>query len=103
MRVTIRHGAPGVCMSNILWRRYWPERRNPFPTAHPCTGNPKPTVFVGDEVPDTNDPLGLFRKRGYFASCFPEGDGIAFRPPEGKTEKEIEEDVRQCFGFEVDQ
>lgn len=100
MKVIVHHR--GVSYGNIMFDRAYPMRSGRFPTDHPCAGNARPTVFPGGNIPATQDPLGLFRARGYFASCFPEGDGIAFDPPAGKTPAEIETDVRQCFGFEVE-
>lgn len=86
---------------NIIWGGAWPMRGGKFPKPHPCAGNPQPTVFANPET-HGDDPLGRFRARGYFASCFPEGDGIAFDPPAGRTVVEIIRDIEECFGFRVE-
>lgn len=44
--------------------------------------------------------LEKFRRRGYYASQFPEGDGIAFGDDtKKKKDVEIIEDLRACFGW----
>lgn len=84
---------------NILWPDFKPGPRGAYGSPHPCAGTPTPTTF-GDPPP-SDDPLGRFRALGYFASCFPEGDGIAFRPPEGKTTADIAGDIERTFGWLV--
>lgn len=93
----------GVAYGNILFPLGLRHgmRGGKFPTAHPCSANPVPVVFGRADQPETTDPLGLFRSRGYMASCFPEGDGIAFDPPLGRTKVQIEADIAECFGFRV--
>lgn len=90
----------GVSYSNIIWQPAWPMRNGTFPSGHPCFGNPRPLTF-GVE-PETTDPLGRFRGRGYFASCFPEGDGISFAPlNDERPDEVVMRDIAECFGFEV--
>jgi hypothetical protein len=97
------YGRTGGGYGNIIWPGKWPRRSaGKFMPPHPCHENPEPVVFGRESQPRTNDPLGRFRALGYLASCFPEGDGIAFDPPAGKDSEQVAEDVRQCFGFEVE-
>ena len=49
----------------------------------------------------TRNQLGLFRSRGYWASCFPEGDGLTFRPERGQELAMMEQDVSECFGLDT--
>ena len=86
---------------NILWDARHPLRNGKWPKAHPCSANPQPMVFGRIGQPESDDPLGRFRARGYMASCFPEGDGIAFDPPEGKTSPDVVKDIEECFGWTV--
>jgi hypothetical protein len=95
---------------NVIWAKrpgvrerylHWSIKKQTFVEPHPCAGNPKPTVFNREQQPETDDPLGKFRARGYLASCFPEGDGMSFDPPPGRTEDEVERDLVECFGFEI--
>jgi len=72
------------CMSNILWDEKKPMRGGKFPPSHPVK----------------DDTLDNFRKLGYWASCFPEGDGIAFNP-KNKSISEIKRDIEKCFGWIV--
>ena len=89
---------------NVTWdaTRSMRMRVGKFGPDHPCAANPEPTVFEGDRPEPTDDPLGKFRALGYHASCFPEGDGIAFAPLEDKTHEQQVRDLVECFGFEVD-
>ena len=51
--------------------------------------------------------LTAFRQRGYWASCFPEGDGITLKWWEDvpsdpdKTAEQVMHDIRECFGWNV--
>lgn len=101
-KVEVRIGRKGLSYSNILWKPAHPMRGGNFPQSHPCYDNPNPTVFSFDEQPSTDDSLGKFRARGYFASCFPEGDGITFESiNERHSPLKICNDVKECFGVTV--
>jgi hypothetical protein len=76
-----------------------------FPPTHPCAP-------FDDEPPKDGSQMGgskaltAFRARGYWASCFPEGDGITLQWWDGtkdlaKTAEEVMQDIRECFGWEV--
>ena len=45
----------------------------------------------------TSDELAQFRARGYWASCFPEGDGITWKPENGQSDEQCLRDIRECF------
>jgi hypothetical protein len=77
-----------------------------FPKDHPCEGNSNESTLTSEI--GTSDAIKAFRARGYWASCFPEGDGITLKwwddPSPGQTEKTAEQvmqDIRECFGWEV--
>lgn len=54
------------------------------------------------KVDAQNHPLEKFRKLGYFASCFPEGDGIAIQDEtKKKTKGMVADDIITCFGWDV--
>lgn len=92
----IEHG-----YGNVIFPARYPKRNGKFPKTHPCHDNPEPTVFSRESQPKSDDALGQFRARGYMASCFPEGDGFAFDPPDGKTTPDIVRDIEECFGWVV--
>ena len=93
---------PGLGKGNLLWPKpFHPRRGGKFPRSHPCSTNPRPTVTWREDQPASDDPLGRFRARGYLASCFPEGDGICFEPPEGRASDDQVRDVEECFGWRV--
>jgi hypothetical protein len=73
-------------------------RAGKFPSNHPCANS---------EMGKASG-LDAFRARGYWASCFPEGDGITLKwwgePGLGdsdKTAEEVMRDIRECFGWEI--
>lgn len=100
MTVTYIRGKSGLSKSNIVFPKSWPMRFGKFPKSHPCGDNPEPTIFCS--VPETDDPLGKFRARGYLdASCFPEGDGICFQESPEKTDRQVMTDISECFGWIV--
>jgi hypothetical protein len=45
--------------------------------------------------------LDAFRALGYWASCFPEGDGITISEPDGKTYADVVRDIEATFGWTV--
>lgn len=111
-----RKGTPGVSSSNIMFNGIWPKKYGKFPKEHPCSDDPQPTISgrhrtkapgatewteVPGEQPDSDTNLGKFRKRGYWASCFPEGDGITFEPLNGQDDKTIIKDIGECFAVRV--
>ncbi len=96
MRVRYVHERPGLCTGNILWIGQWPMRRGKFPTDHPVGGADGPDCQFG-----TGKPIEDFRDRGYWASCFPEGDGITMRCEREQTPDQVRQDIAECFGWEV--
>ena len=77
-----------------------------FPASHPCA------PFEGEKQFDDRSQCGAskgltaFRERGYWASCFPEGDGITLKwwddpAAPDKTAVQVMRDIRECFGWEV--
>ena len=92
----IEHG-----YGNVLWPNKYPMRNGKFPSEHPCHDNPKPTVISREDQPKSWDALGMFRARGYMASCFPEGDGFCFDPPKGKNTPDVVKDIEECFVWNV--
>lgn len=101
---------------NIQFDGTWPMCGGKFPKSHPCHDDPKPTVMgkyrrkkpgsdewqdMPGEQPESETALGLFRSRGYWASCFPEGDGITFEPLRDQSDDQVVADIAECFGVEV--
>ncbi len=75
------------CMSNILWDGKFPMSPKGFPSNHP--------VRI-----DGGTAFKKFREK-YWASCFPEGDGIAFNPHKhGRSV--VVSDIKAIFGWEVE-
>ena len=73
-------------------------RNGRFPKDHPVGGgsNLSTNATFGE-----SEGMTKFRERGYWASCFPEGDGITFEPQAGQDPAQVVADVRECFGWEV--
>jgi hypothetical protein len=77
-----------------------------FPATHPCSP-------FDDDTPANSAQMGgskqltEFRSRGYWASCFPEGDGITLKwwedvaEPSDKSAGQVMADIRECFGWKV--
>jgi hypothetical protein len=98
-RVVVLEGERGKSYWNILWARQYndprpipprfPMRAGSFPPHHPVLAGPAGC-------------LDTFRLAGYWASCFPDGDGITFQPndPERPLAQVIAE-IEAIFGWEV--
>ncbi len=80
-------------------------RNGRFPASHPCA--PFDDADPGNSQMGGSKRLAAFRARGYWASCFPEGDGITLKwwsdvpNPTEKTAEDVTRDIRECFGWEV--
>lgn len=97
--LTVRyiHEVPGVSYGNIMWPGRFPMRHGVFPQDHPAA--PGRRIF-GGEIGDTGQ-MQAFRARGYWASCFPEGDGITMKVERGQTPEQVAADIRAVFGWDV--
>lgn len=74
---------------NIMWDKSLGESE----TTHPVK-----SIELKNDV----HPLEMFRSLGYYASCFPEGDGIAIQDEtERKTPGMVADDIISCFGWDV--
>jgi hypothetical protein len=73
-------------------------RNGKFPPTHPVAPNSD-----GRDGSQMGDSAGLraFRERGYWASCFPEGDGITWKPLNGQSDEQCLVDIRECFGWDA--
>jgi hypothetical protein len=95
MTVRYIHQSPGF-YGNILWDERHPMHDGAFPKSHPCAPGDKFELQMGHGA-----SLEAFRERGYWASCFPEGDGITMKAMNGQTREQVVRDIEECFGWEV--
>lgn len=84
-----------IGFGNIIWTPFFPMRGGKFPKEHPCA----PGEFA-DQC-GSGENIKSFRERGYWASCFPEGDGIAWKPLNGQSDEQCIKDIGECFGWET--
>lgn len=98
----------GVCHGNIIWAERnrgsthyrvsrFAMRAGKFPPDHPVGGGASDTSAQSG----SSAAMTAFRERGYWASCFPEGDGITFEPLAGQTNEQTLADIRECFGWDA--
>lgn len=87
-------------ISNIIFSGTWPIYRGQFQKGHPCRGE-KRAYIRDDEYPKSRTNIGKFRSRGYWASCFPEGDGITFIPLKDQSQEQVLLDIATCFQVPV--
>lgn len=101
MKVDYFHERPKVWHGNIKWNPAHPMRDGRFPRTHPAA--PGSTFFpnAGDSQLGTSEQMVAFRARGYWASCFPEGDGITLRCLQEQGADQAAADIREVFGWEV--
>ena len=97
----------GLSNGNIIWAERdrgssyyrvskFAARGGKFPPDHPVGGGSLHDSQMGD-----SPSMTAFRARGYWASCFPEGDGITWMPTADQTFEQACADIRECFGWEV--
>lgn len=72
-----------------------------FPSNHPaCPGGSGGSDSLAQC--GVSDELNAFRARGYWASCFPEGDGITMHCLRGQTAHMVGADIQRSFGWNVE-
>lgn len=67
-----------------------------FPKGHPVGGSNGISAQCG-----TGENIERFRALGYWASCFPEGDGITWKPLKGQSDEQCMADIRAAFGWDA--
>jgi hypothetical protein len=78
----------GKFSGNIMWPK--------------SLGQNKATHPVHSTEDNKHAPIVLFREKGYFASCFPEGDGITMMDNSNKkSPEEVIDDIKICFGWDA--
>lgn len=101
MQVRYVHPTPN-CHGNILWQGKYPMRGGVFPHSHPLGIDSKDYKVVQNNGQfHSAPPLEAFRQRGYWASCFPEGDGITMTCLKRQGIEQVKTDIAECFGWEV--
>jgi hypothetical protein len=96
-----------VAMGNIVWSERdqgsayyrvskFAMRGGKFPACHPVGGD----AGFADQS-GSGSTIVAFRERGYWASCFPEGDGITWKPERGQSDDQCMTDIRECFGWDA--
>ncbi len=92
------HEQPGVSYGNIMWSPPQRMRHGRFPSTHPASPN---CGFGLAEQMGKGEKMEAFRARGYWASCFPEGDGITLKVLKGQSAAQVIADIKAVFGWEV--
>lgn len=109
LKVKVYPFRKGLGMGNIIWAErnlgsayyrvsQYAMRGGKFPPTHPVGGGHCPTDAsqCGE-----SGAMTKFRERGYWASCFPEGDGITWEPKRGQSDEQCIADIRECFGWDA--
>lgn len=106
LNVTISPYRKGLHYGNIIWAERnegsayyrvsrFAARGGRFPPNHPVGGD----TFGEGSQGGSGENIKAFRARGYWASCFPEGDGITYQPLKGQSDEQCLKDAQECFGW----
>lgn len=98
-----------VVMGNIIWadrtegNLYYRTSRlamrgEKFPPGHPVGGG---WGKAKDAQCGDGESIQRFREMGYWASCFPEGDGITWKPLNGQDDEQCMADIKDAFGWDA--
>jgi len=100
MKVKVFPYREKIGMGNIMWNGPRFEMRGgKFQKDHPVGGG-----FGDAEASQCGNGSNIkaFRAAGYWASCFPEGDGITWKPLNGQSDEQCMIDIKECFtGFDA--
>lgn len=110
MKVIVYPFREKLCYGNIKWAERdrgsayyrvsrFAMRAGKFPPGHPVGGGSHET---DSSQCGSGENIKTFRALGYWASCFPEGDGITWKPLNGQTDDQCMADIRQAFGWDAD-
>lgn len=78
---------------NIYGNIMWDKELGQSDETHPIKSMP---------TKNGEHPIETFTNLGYFASCFPEGDGIVIQDKSNtKTAGMVADDIIKCFGWDV--
>lgn len=97
LKVKVYPYRKGVGYGNIIWPGKFEMRDGRFPKDHPVGGDTN--GYTGQY--GSGDTIKVFRARGYWASCFPEGDGITWEPLNGQSDEQCIVDIRESFGWDA--
>ena len=110
LRVKVYPFREGLAYGNIVWAERdqgsayyrvsrFAMRAGVFPPDHPVGGK----VYSDDRSQGgEGESIRRFRALGYWASCFPEGDGVAWMPLNGQGDEQCLADIRAAFGWDAD-
>ena len=94
MKVKVYPYKEKLGMGNIMWDGPRFEMRyGKFPKEHPVGGGFRD---AGDQC-GSGASIKAFRALGYWASCFPEGDGITWKPLNGQGAAQCMADIKSAF------
>lgn len=99
-------------MGNIIWAERdrgsahyrvsrFAGRNGVFPPDHPVGGNVYGEGLQGGLQGGSGENIERFRALGYWASCFPEGDGITWAPLNGQSDEQCMADIKAAFGWDA--
>lgn len=105
----------GPVRYSLNFQKKYPMRNGRFPKDHPCADDPHPMVMgkyrqqiaegmwveVPGERPQSDTALGKLRAIGFWASCYPEGDGITIERLCVGDAEQLAEAIEKCFGVKV--
>lgn len=97
MRVKVYPHREKVGMGNILWTGKFEMRAGKFPATHPVGGV---SDWASGQYGQAEN-IDKFRAMGYWASCFPEGDGITWKPLNGQSDDQCMADIKEAFGWDA--
>lgn len=101
MTVRYIHGEKGRWAGGVLWSERAPARNGVFPHNHPCAAGTPVFGAAGNGQCGEGEKLNAFRELGYWASCFPEGDGITLDAVLNQPPAQVIADIEQVFGWRV--
>lgn len=109
LKVKVYPFRKGAGMGNIIWAERdrgsahyrvsrYAMNAGRFPPDHPVGG----TFHATDSSQcGSGSTIEAFRAKGYWASCFPEGDGITFEPKACQSDEQCLADIIECFGWDA--
>lgn len=99
MNVDYFHEIPGQGYGNIMWGTRFGMKNGRFPADHPAA--PRAEFSFRNDGQIGDGKMQEFRDLGYWASCFPEGDGITMKVMNGQSPEQVAADINKVFGWTV--
>jgi hypothetical protein len=94
------HRVPDKAHGNLMWYDLFPMRGGTFPKDHPIEG--ARMIVISDDYVEDGSKFFKLRQRGYYVSCFPEGDGMVIDGLVDQSPEQVVKDIEEILEIKIE-